>query len=271
MNKFSYSYLPDDDEDEVSSEEERLSSSPQNKKKIRFQDLKSVLGTRKIFTSSPPLIDSRCFSSSSIFSSLSSTNALPQQQPLLPPPSSSSSSSFAVSSVFPPSSKVLFCQLEKRFKDKSKARRYELITEIKDELFTKMFQTLRMDENDAQHCLDYVTRSLGIVGKERRDQQSQESIFNKQLESLSLLERNQLYRLLTHEKSLRHDDNNNDGDEEGAEDEEEWTLNEDMLGIFPFLRKRSLVILNNFRDGRKVRDDKIDLQFISDFMHNYCR
>ena len=306
MKKVSdYSFLLSDDDG--GGEEE--CPSPQKKKKIRLPNLLSVLGSRKVITassssssslfsssspsffsssttpcpsvspslsSSSPSLNSSVGSSSSSFSSLSFSiaNNYKQQQPL--PPSSpavdsssgalSSSSSFTSSGLLCPSSsfsfrKVILSKLEKKFKDRSKTNRYKLFWEIKEQLFTTIFVTQRMDDCDAKEFLDYAMRDLDntAVGNEKRQQQAQEDIFNEQLKSLSLVERNQLYRLLTHEKPQ--------GDDDGGY----WSLNEDMLGLFPFLRKRSSVLLNNMRDGRKTREDKIDLQFISDFMHNYCR
>ena len=255
-----YSFLPNDFDDGGGGEVEEEGPSPQ--KKIRIPNLKSVLGTRKIFTVS----SLNSSSSSSGFSSLMMSSSTSSCSP--PVSSSSSSSSVPATTTdtdFASFRNVLYSKLEPKFRNRSKAGRYQLFGEIKEELFSKIFLTLRMDDCDAKDFLNYAMRDLDNtdVGNERKQQQVQEDIFNSQLKSLSLVERNQLYRLLTHEKPQQ----------EGADGEEaiDWTLNEDMLGLFPFLRKRSSMLLNYFRDGRKSREDKIDLQFISDFMHNYCR
>jgi hypothetical protein len=68
------------------------------------------------------------------------------------------------------------------------------------------------------------------------------------LESLKLAEKNLLIPLLSHL--------NNE-------------VNEDMILVFPSLEKRSKELLSGLR--RKDREDKIDLQPISDFMYDYCR
>ena len=46
-------------------------------------------------------------------------------------------------------------------------------------------------------------------------------------------------------------------------------LNQSVLDALPFLRQRSEELLQN--PVRKVRSDKIDLDFISEFMHEHCR
>lgn len=89
-----------------------------------------------------------------------------------------------------------------------------------------------------------------------------EKAFEKQLTTLSLKERYALIRRLTHIT-------NNNTDDDDADDA--TMLNEDMLMIFPFLRTRSEHILNVDRVGRKIRNDKLNLEFISDFMHDHCR
>ena len=45
-------------------------------------------------------------------------------------------------------------------------------------------------------------------------------------------------------------------------------LNNEILLAYPDIRPRSQLLLGA---ERKMRKDKIDLQFISDFMHDYCR
>lgn len=46
-------------------------------------------------------------------------------------------------------------------------------------------------------------------------------------------------------------------------------LNEDTIACLPFMRERSVKMIEN--PVRKERSDKIDLGFISEFMHDYCR
>ena len=65
----------------------------------------------------------------------------------------------------------------------------------------------------------------------------------------SLKDRNHLIRLLTHHSN--------------------GTVNENMVALLPQLRDRSSILLAS--TGRKEREDKVDLQFIVDFMHSFCR
>lgn len=81
--------------------------------------------------------------------------------------------------------------------------------------------------------------------------------FTAQEKSLSLQDRYMLYRLLTHKPPKNEDD--------------VAVINEDMIKFFPFLRKKSEHVLFLDDNGRKERSDKIDMQFISDYMHDYCR
>lgn len=54
-----------------------------------------------------------------------------------------------------------------------------------------------------------------------------------------------------------------------TETDTDEVLNEDALALFPSLRRRSADLLGT--GARKTRSDKIDLELISDFMHDYCR
>ena len=107
-----------------------------------------------------------------------------------------------------------------------------------------------MSDEEALDFLDYVSKD--IRRKKRLGAMDDiDVIVNKQLKTLPLKERNQLISLLTHQQ------------------EDKGHLNEQVLYQIPSLRKRSEILLAHTK--RKIREDKIDLQFVSDFMHNYCR
>jgi hypothetical protein len=78
--------------------------------------------------------------------------------------------------------------------------------------------------------------------------QDREEVMSTQLKTLSLPNRNRMISLLTHNSGK---------------------INTDMLEIFPGLEARSRELLQ--QSDRKERCDKIDLMFVSDFMHDYCR
>ena len=116
-----------------------------------------------------------------------------------------------------------------------------------DEIY-EIFQRYKvLRKGDMLDILQYFKQYY--VG-DRQQVQDAEKVMKKQLKTLSLSERNKFHRILTFSAS-----------ETGA-------LNEDMLTMFPFLRKRSMELLTA---TRQVRKDKIDLTFIDNFMHDICR
>jgi hypothetical protein len=132
---------------------------------------------------------------------------------------------------------------QESFEKKSTSRQYAIKQEIKNKL-NELFIQHRMDNvGDCVEFLSYFEKSLnGAV------RTSHNSAILDQLSTLNLSQRTHLIRLLSHTN--------------GAP-------NEAILDIFPAMRERS-THLASFVD-RKVREDKIDLQFVSDFMHDYCR
>ena len=70
----------------------------------------------------------------------------------------------------------------------------------------------------------------------------------RQYNTLQQSEKRQLIKLLTHK---------------------EGDLNNDVIACLPFLKKRSIKLLA--KPERQERTDKIDLAFISQFMHDHCR
>ena len=129
------------------------------------------------------------------------------------------------------------------FAKKGQTRQYKIKKDMKEHIH-EMCANEMMSDEDKLEFLDYVKRDIEDGAK-----------FKKQLaldiclEEKSLQDRNELTRLLTHKSN--------------------GELNESMLEIFPSLRERSIILLNS--TGRKQREDKIDLQFIVDFMHDFCR
>ena len=98
--------------------------------------------------------------------------------------------------------------------------------------------------------------SKNYIGEKRNDQEVDfENALKLQISSLSLPMRNALCRVLTHTT-------NNQGVVE---------VNERLLKVIPFLSNRSRRVLEMDKQGRKERNDKINLQFIVDFMHDFCR
>lgn len=116
-----------------------------------------------------------------------------------------------------------------------------------------LFQKYKVDT--AQDQLDFVKsmeNDLNFLRKRKRQTQ-QDSIIEDQLQILSLPQRNDLVTLLTHKPA--------DGDDK--------CLNEDILELFPSLRQKSEHLLR--QGARKTREDKIDLGFVDEFMHDHCR
>lgn len=89
----------------------------------------------------------------------------------------------------------------------------------------------------------------GKLGK-REIKLNYDNVMQEQLDSLNLRKRNDLIRTLTHTST---------------------GVNDNMLNHFPKLRGRSLELWNININPRKIRSDKIDLQFIDDYMHSICR
>lgn len=101
---------------------------------------------------------------------------------------------------------------------------------------------------DIAELLKYISKKL--VGESDETVDFKEA-FKLQVQSLlTLTERNDLLALLTHK----------DGG-----------LNHGVLAYLPDFVKRSTSLLENKSKKRKRRSDAIDLQFISDYMHDYCR
>lgn len=129
--------------------------------------------------------------------------------------------------------------------------------QVRREIGQSIFKQFRMSRVNftAGDMIDVVKFCcINMIGGDQTWDPSFHEKIRKQYNSLSLDERNNLCRLLTHIP--------NDGG-----------LNEEMLSVLPlFFRKRSEILLRTDRDGgRKERNDKVDLQFIVDYMHDICR
>jgi hypothetical protein len=133
-----------------------------------------------------------------------------------------------------------------RYEKKGKDRQRNIKNEIKQDFYDCLSKHGVSKTNDGLDILDHIRKSLG----EKTEVTDCRSAIYNQLKSLaSLQDRNKLIQLLTH---------NSHGE-----------VNNDMLKVFPVLEKRSKELAS--RRERRVREDKIDLTFISDFMHDYCR
>ena len=140
------------------------------------------------------------------------------------------------------------------FRDKGQTSRYKEFVALRDDLHIK-FSDRRMSDDDQLEFLQYMEYS--VTGKRNKKRNVDITPFDStvefQLKSLPLTERNELIRLLTHKPGEEDDD----------------VINEEMLTLLPSLQNRSMSLLE--KNARKQRADKIDLKFISDFMHDYCR
>lgn len=157
--------------------------------------------------------------------------------------SSSSSSGIDFDSI---AQEVLVNKTRVPYSKLKPSRQYEVKKEIAYSI-ELIFRKYKVDESkDGIDCLRYVEKSL--YESHPGQVVSHDTVVAKQMSILTLPKRKELIRHLTH-----HGD----------------ALNEEALAIFPSLRPQSEHLLA--ATARKKRADKIDLQFISDFMHNYCR
>lgn len=128
--------------------------------------------------------------------------------------------------------------------------KYAIKNAFMDDVDTLLHKYTIGEDSDRIEVLRYVEKHLVKTSGTQTTtaQQNNDALITSVLNKLKLPERNQLIRLLT------HSDNE---------------LNTDVLAVYPALRARSEILLRAGK--RKARSDKIDLQFISDFMHRHCR
>ena len=146
----------------------------------------------------------------------------------------------ATESTCPPRKK------SKKHKDKHTSNQYKALSAMMRKLFD-MFDEYCLERDDALAFLQVAQQELGHEPEEATNFRN---VVQEQYSSLTQKEKRTLIPLLTHTNN-------------GA------TVNESVLQCLPFLEDRSRYLLAN--PERKVRDDKIDLKFISDFMHDHCR
>ncbi len=129
------------------------------------------------------------------------------------------------------------------FDEKERSTKYAIFRTIKKTIY-ELFEANGMRHlSDCHDFLNYFEKNLAdSSGRGNLD-----TAISNQIESLTLPETNQFISLLSHQNG---------------------ELNEDILLAYPVIRTRSTLLLGA---ERKMRKDKIDLQFISDFMHDYCR
>ena len=129
------------------------------------------------------------------------------------------------------------------FDEKSRTTKYLIFQTMKKTLY-KLFEANGMRHlEDCLSFLNYFEKDLA----ESSGRANLDTAISNQIESLTLPETNQLISLLSHQNG---------------------ELNNEILLAYPVIRPRSMLLLGA---ERKMRKDKIDLQFISDFMHDYCR
>ena len=141
-------------------------------------------------------------------------------------------------STMPARKKVKFYQ------DRHSATKYKAVANMKQRMFD-MFTEFNMNRAEAREFLRSAEKTLGF---ESQTECHFRTVIEEQYKSLGQMKKKALVLLLTHR--------------DGA-------LNEDVLQHLPFLRRRSRSLLSS--PDRKEREDKIDLTFISDFMHEHCR
>lgn len=138
----------------------------------------------------------------------------------------------------PPRKKV------KLHKEKNRANQNKAKGTMMTQLF-HVFDKYRLGRAEAHYFLQ---DALSELGYEPDEEVNMRDTIEDQYKSLTQAQKRTLIPLLTHR--------------DGA-------VNEGVLQCLPFLADRSRNLLQN--PDRKVRDDKIDLTFISDFMHDHCR
>ena len=139
---------------------------------------------------------------------------------------------------------VIACAPQRTFGDKDKSYQNKLKLRMKSEL-NALFKTNNLKPADIVTFLrDY---EKDICFEERESRTCREAIHD-QFNQLSQGQKRVLIPLLTHR----------DG-----------RVNADVTAALPFLSRRSEELLEN--PVRKERADKINLDFISEFMHEHCR
>ena len=135
----------------------------------------------------------------------------------------------------------------KSFSEMGQTTQYAIKKKIKREVDMLFVKYMIDRDADCLDCLKFIANHHQSHSTRDRNVKN-DTVINKVLSKLKLSDRDKLVRLLTH-----------NGEE----------INNEVLEIHPSLRHRSEILLK--AGARKTRRDKIDLQFISDFMHSACR
>jgi hypothetical protein len=145
--------------------------------------------------------------------------------------------------------KVVYQNKKPRLKKtEHKSGRYKKAASLKQAVFD-LFCENDMTSADALSFVHSLEKELGYTPKGTIDLAA---AIEQQYNAMNQSEKRSLIKLLSH-------DNGGGG----------GRLNDEVLECLPFMRKRSDKYLQ--QPERKERSDKIDLSFISDFMHDYCR
>ena len=122
---------------------------------------------------------------------------------------------------------------------------YKQTVAIQSQVFD-LFLQHSLSAQESVQLLHDIEKKMGFKIKKNIDVQNAVEAQFKSLEELS--DRRSLVKLLTHSSGKP---------------------NEDILDFFPFLRSFSEHVFHH--PERQMRSDKIDLTFVSNFMHDYCR
>ena len=135
------------------------------------------------------------------------------------------------------------------FRELSDTYKLQLKRKITNSVFELFDKHIITHPDDMRDIMKLVEQDVGV---ENTTSLAIEEAVEKQRKHLTLHQRNDLCRLLTHNADGKPDI--------------------DILGVFPMLKERShQLAATDAAGGRKERCDKIDLQFIEDYMHDYCR
>ena len=142
----------------------------------------------------------------------------------------------------PPSKKA---KIRKAFNDKDRSSQNKTLKEMKKVMFD-LFAANRMNPSNS---LSFLRRVEEELGHELKEELGFRDAVEAQYKRLDQPKKRALVSHLTHSS--------------------EGELNYSILQYLPFLKERSENMIEY--PTRKERSDKIDLSFITEFMHDYCR
>jgi hypothetical protein len=159
--------------------------------------------------------------------------------------SSSSSSSSCLKTAVP--SSASFMKDRPHFHEQTNKYQTELKRNIKRKFDESVDDANITRQQDVDDVLQYIKEDYEVADTGTLNFRG---VVENQLKKLSLPNRNTVISLLTHDQN--------------------GSVNEDVLKALPGLRQRSNALLMSGGE-RKVRSDKIDLEFVNRYMHDYCR